>query len=197
MKQLPVYLLDISDDPNAGTEVNFVALVDRPAIKMNWQKFEAMKEEFFLDTSKHIISGPLMIADMLIYRKDKEFGEYNAVFTAETIAKIAKKFFQKGFQSNVNLMHSGDMPVPGAVMFESWIVDRANGKMPMKGYEDVPDGSWFGSFLINDPTTWTLIENGDLKGFSVEGLFQYKPQIKTKFSDEEIVEKIREILFGI
>lgn len=190
---LPIYLLDINEQEEAETEVNFIALVDKPAIQLNWQSFKEAPAKFAVDQEKQIISGPLMVADMPIYRKDDEFGEYYAMFNAATIEKIAIKYYQKGFQSNVNLMHDGDMIVEGATMFESWIVDRKLGKMPMKGYEDVADGSWFGSFKVNNPTVWQMVKDGLIKGFSVEGLFQYKPK-KQEMTDEQILQKIQELL---
>lgn len=193
---LPIYLLDINEDEQAQTEVNFIALVDRPAIQLNWQSFKEAPAKFAIDQEKQIISGPLMVADMPIYRKDDEFGEYYAVFNATTIEKIAIKYYQKGFQSNVNLMHDGDMIVEGATMFESWIVNRELGKMPMKGYEDVSDGSWFGSFKVTNDKVWGMVKDGLIKGFSVEGLFQYKPK-KQEMSEEQILAKIQDLLSQI
>jgi len=193
---LPIYLLDINEDEQAQTEVNFIALVDKPAIQKNWQMFKEVPARFAVDQEKQIISGALMIADMPIYRKDEEFGEYYAVFNAATIEKIAIKYYQKGFQSNVNLMHDGDMIVEGATMFESWIVNRELGKMPMKGYEDVSDGSWFGSFKVTNDKVWGMVKDGLIKGFSVEGLFQYKPK-KQEMSEEQILAKIQDLLSQI
>lgn len=193
---LPIYLLDINEDEQAQTEVNFIALVDRPAIQLNWQSFKEAPAKFAVDQEKQIISGPLMVADMKIYRKDEEFGEYWAVFNADAIEKIAQKFYQKGFQSNVNLMHDGDMIVEGATMFESWIVNRELGKMPMKGYEDVSDGSWFGSFKVTNDKVWGMVKDGLIKGFSVEGLFQYKPK-KQELTEEQILSKIQDLLSQI
>lgn len=193
---LPIFLLDISEDNQAETEVNYIALVDKPAIKMNWTAFKEAPQRFAIDEEKRIVSGPLMVADMKIYRKDEEFGEYWAVFTADAIEKIAQKFYQKGFQSNVNLMHDGGMQVDGATMFESWIVDREKGKQPLKGYDDVADGSWFGSFKIDNDKVWDYVKQGLIKGFSVEGMFQYKPK-KQQLSEQEIVEKIKNLLAQI
>lgn len=193
---LPIYLLDINEDEQAQTEVNFIALVDKPAIQMNWQKFKETPAKFAVDAEKQIISGPLMVADMPIYRKDEEFGEYYAMFNAATIEKIAIKYYQKGFQSNVNLMHDGDMIVEGATMFESWIVNRELGKMPMKGYDDVADGSWFGSFKVTNDAVWSMVKDGLIKGFSVEGLFQYKPK-KQEMSEEQVLAKIQDLLSQI
>ena len=122
---------------------------------------------------KHIISGPLMLADELIYRNNKKFGEHYVKFSAETIKDIAIKFAKKGYQQNVNLMHSSDMKLDGFIMFESFIVDKERGILPMQGFEDAKDGSWFGSFYVENPQAWELIKDGKVKGFSVEGFFDY------------------------
>lgn len=193
---LPIYLLDVSEELTEETEVNYVAMVDKPAIKLNWQKFKEATQKFQADAEKQIVSGPLMIADMPIYRNSEEFGEHYAMFNSESIEKIAIKFYQKGFQSNVNLMHDESMIVEGATMFESWIVDRAKGKMPLAGYEDVADGSWFGSFKVTNDAVWGMVKDGLIKGFSVEGLFQYKPKLG-KMSEEQIYNQIKHLLSQI
>jgi hypothetical protein len=36
---------------------------------------------------------------------------------------------------------------------------------------DVPAGSWFVSYKINDEETWQKIKNGELNGFSIAGNF--------------------------
>lgn len=193
---LPIYLLDVSEEISDETEVNYVAMVDKPAIKLNWQKFKEVPQGFKADPEKRIVSGALMVADMPIYRNSEEFGEHYAVFNAEAIEKIAIKFYQKGFQSNVNLMHDEAMIVEGATMFESWIVDRAKGKMPLAGYEEVSDGSWFGSFKVTNDAVWGMVKDGLIKGFSVEGLFQYKPKM-AKMSEEQIYNQIKHLLSQI
>jgi hypothetical protein len=122
---------------------------------------------------KHIISGPLMLADALIYRNNSKFGEHYVKFSAETIKEITIKFAKKGYQQNVNLMHDSNMKLDGLVMFESFIVDKSRGILPMAGFEDAKDGSWFGSFYVENPTAWQLIKEDKVKGFSVEGFFDY------------------------
>jgi len=131
------------------------------------QGFSIQNEE------EKIISGPLMLADTPIYRNDAN-GEYFVVFTKDTIKKIAQKYFKKGYQSNVNLMHDSGQQLSGLTMFESWIVDEKRGIKPMKGYEDVKDGSWFGSFKVENEDVWQMIKDGKVRGFSVEGVFNYK-----------------------
>jgi hypothetical protein len=174
-KELPIYRLDINEDEESNVEVDFVALVDRPAIERSFLAFAEAKEKMSFaiqDEEERIISGPLMLADTPIYRYDSS-GEYYVVFTADTIKKIAQKYFKKGYQSNVNLMHDNGMTVDGVTMFESWIVDEKRGIKAMKGFEDVKDGSWFGSFKVENEDVWELVKEGKLKGFSVEGVFNY------------------------
>ena len=126
---------------------------------------------------EHIISGPLMLADELIYRNNEKFGEHYVKFSSETIRAIAIKFSKKKYQANVNLMHNPEQKVDGVTMFESFITDKKRGIMPMAGYEDVADGSWFGSFYVENPEVWNAIKSGEYRGFSVEGLFDYEEPI--------------------
>jgi len=191
-KQLPIYRLDISEDENSNVEVDFVALVDRPAIEKGFLAFNESKLLFAIqDEEERIISGPLMLADTPIYRYDAN-GEYYVVFTKETIKKIAQKYFKKGYQSNVNLMHDNGQVVDDVTMFESWIVDEKRGIKPMTGYEEVKDGSWFGSFKVENDNVWEMIKEGKVKGFSVEGVFNYRSSGIS--NPQEMMKSIIEIL---
>lgn len=288
-KELPIFKLEIIDDVNSDTEVDFVALVDRPAIEksflafaedswndypeaavenaktalrwaeengwgdcgeqtgkiranqianrenltrdviakisgfrrhqqnserplgdgcgrlmwlawggeemINWaeRKLKQIDKQNFeiQDEEEKIISGPLMLADTPIYRNDQN-GEYYVVFTKDTIKQIAQKFFKKGYQKNVNLMHDSGQTVSGLTMFESWISDEKRGIKAMKGFENVPDGSWFGSFKVENDDVWQLIKDGKVKGFSVEGVFNYR---KTGIKNvQQLWEQIQQIL---
>ena len=163
---LPVYLLDISEDMNDDAEVDYVALVDRPATQKNWNAFKNQQRFEVVSEDKRIISGPLMLADVPIFRSDATYGDYYVVFSKDTIFKIAQKFFKRGYQSNVNLMRSPNAQVDGVTMFESFITDESRGILPMKGFEDAPDGSWFGSFKVDKPQVWNDVKEGKFKGLS-------------------------------
>ncbi len=184
--KLPIYQLEISDDLNDDVEVDFVALVDRPAIERDFLMFKEAKANFIIQSEdRRIVSGALMLADTPIYRNDQN-GEYYVTFTKDTIEKIAQKFFKKGYQSNVNLMHDEALAVEGVTMYESFIVDSSRGVMAMKGFEDAPEGSWFGSFKVENESVWNKIKSGEFKGFSVEGIFNYKKG-KQPMSVEELL----------
>ena len=157
---------------------------ERKLKQIDRQNFSIQSEE------ERIISGPLMLADTPIYRNDDN-GEYYVVFTKETIKKIAQRFFKKGYQSNVNLMHEQGNLTEGMTMFESWIKDDKRGIKAMKGFEDVPDGSWFGSFKVDNDEVWQMVKDGKVRGFSVEGQFNYR-----KTGDKRI-EQLWENVLGV
>ena len=150
-------------------------------------RFEIVSEE------KRIISGPLMLAEELIYRNNEKFGEHYIKFTAETIKQIAIKFAKKKYQDNVNLMHDPSQRVEDVTMFESWIVDKQRGILPMQGFEGVADGSWFGSFYVENDEVWGRVKAGEFRGFSVEGLFDYTPP---KTYEEEMLKRIKDLLYS-
>jgi hypothetical protein len=184
----------INEDIQDDAEVSFIALVDRPAIQKNWNAFKENVKFQIISEDKRIISGPVMLADSPIYRNDSINGEYYVVFSKDTIFKIAQKFFKKGYQANVNLMHDSEQQVSGVTMFESFISDKDRGILPMKGFEDAPDGSWFGSFKVEDDSVWQMIKEGKVKGFSVEGVFEYS---KAKTKEAQLLESIKEILLSV
>jgi hypothetical protein len=195
-KKLPVYKMQISKDEKSDLEVSYVALVTDPAIERDFMAFaEQRSMKFEADEERHIVTGPLMLADVPIYRRNGD-EEYLVVFDKETVEAIALKFMKKGYQQNVNLMHDEDQQVSGVTMFESWIVDKQRGVKALKGYEDAKPGSWFGSFKVENEEVWAKIKEGEFKGFSVEGIFELIPTgeeasfLKTLFaitpeSDEE------------
>lgn len=141
--------------------------------------------------SEHIITGPLMIPQQLIYRNSEQFGEHYVKFSVETIKQIAIKFSKKGYQKNVNLMHEADMQVEGVTMFESFISDSKRGIKPMEAFKDLPDGTWFGSFYVENMKVWELVKSGEVKGFSVEGMFDYEEPMS---EDEKQLAELRQIL---
>ena len=135
-----------------------------------------------------------MLADVPIFRSDATYGDYYVAFSADTILKIVQKFFKKGFQSNVNLMHDSNAQFEGVTLFESFISDPTRGIMPMKGFEDAPEGSWFGSFKVENEDVWTRVKSGEFKGFSVEGVFNYKKEKQPMSVEEALWSQILDIL---
>ena len=195
--ELPLYMLEISDDLNDDAEVQFVALVDRPAIQKNWNAFKNEQKFQIVSEDKRIISGCAMLADTPIFRSDASFGDYYVAFSKDTITKIVQKYFKKGYQNNVNLMHDPNQVETGVTMFESFISDKSRGIEPMKGFEDAPDGSWFVSMLVENDAVWQQVKEGKINGFSIEGIFNYTPIApKEEILMSQIYNILKEVDFG-
>jgi hypothetical protein len=189
--ELPLYMLEISDDLNDDAEVQFVSLVDRPAIQKNWNAFKNEQKFQIISEDKRIISGCAMLADTPIFRSDANFGDYYVAFSKDTITKIVQKYFKKGYQNNVNLMHDPNKAETGVTMFESFISDKSRGIEPMKGFEDAPDGSWFVSMLVENDEVWDKVKQGMVNGFSIEGIFNYAPLVS---KEQQVMNEIYKIL---
>lgn len=169
---LPIYEMKINPSEDSDIEVMAVALVDKPAIERNFMMFKSQLLNFAINNDKRIISGPAMVADVPIYRKD-EGGEYNVYFSAATIKEIALKFAKKGYAKKLNLFHDPALPADGVAIFNSFVSDKSMGILPMAGFEDLPDGSWFISAKVENEEIWKRIKAGEVRGFSVEGNFSF------------------------
>jgi hypothetical protein len=154
----------------------------------------AARQSFAINDEKMELFGAAMLADMPIYRNDQQLGEYYVVFDKATIYTIAQKFFEKGFYQNFNLMHDPAQKTSGVFVFQSYIVDSEEGRMPPKGFEDAKDGSWFIGVKVNNPEVWAKVKSGEIKGFSVEGVFEYK---KKGLTAEQIYNEIGKLLAGL
>jgi len=154
--------------------------------KFNFFNFKVQSEE------RRIITGALMVADLPIYRYNESIGEFYVTFDKPTIEKIVQKFFKYGNTSNVNKMHNPNMQIDGVYMFESFIIDSERGIKVPDGFDGITEGSWFGSYKIDNEDVWqNFIKTGEFKGFSVEGLFDM--EIQNKSIEQEIVDIIDEI----
>jgi hypothetical protein len=184
------------DDTEACGTISYLLWGGEPMLrwaesKMNQEEFSAHLSFAVQDEDQRIVSGPLMIADLPIYRRDED-GEYYVMFTGEQIKKIVQRFFKKGYQAKVNIEHG--KKAEGVYMFESYIIDRDRGVNPPTGFEDVADGSWFGSFKVENDKLWGEVKAGTFKGFSVEGLFRYEKAGMIVQKEEQIMAQIFKIL---
>lgn len=159
------FYINIDDNEELGLQA--VSIVDRPAIEVDFLKFKDQKICFAKDESKHILTGPALIADMPIYRRNFITGEeYYVVFTAPTISKLVERYSKNNMLNTVNLQHDGNM-IDGVYMYESYIVDKERGIAPKEF--DIADGSWIVSFKVEDENLWNeIMTSNDFNGFSVE-----------------------------
>ena len=168
---LPFIEFKLSDDVEG---LQAIAFVDAPAIGLNYQAFAPHKFEV-INEEKRIVMGAAMIPDLPIYRRD-ERGEYYAIFRKETIKSLVQKLFKENKHNNFNEQHNAFKILDGVYIYQSFITDQELGILAPKGFENVADGTWFIAAKVENDEAWSKVkEDGILKWFSVEGVFDLEP----------------------
>jgi hypothetical protein len=180
--------LTVDQDEADETRVEKVSFVDSPAIQRGWMAFNGQQRFKVQSEDRRIVSGALMVAGLPIYRRD-DSGEYYVSFTASAIQAIVYKFMKENRTKEVNEMHETD--VDGVFLFESFIIDQSRGIKTPEGFDELPDGSWFGSFKVENDEVWKKVKDGTYTGFSVEGLFTEDME---KNIDERVLAEVIRVL---
>ena len=190
--ELPVIELTIDDILEDRVEA--IAFVDNPAIQRNWMAFDAHKEYKFqtADEEKRIVAGPLMVADMPIYR-NYNGKEFFVKFSAQTIEQIVNKFMKEGRVNAFNFMHNEEQKLEGVYVQQSFIINTDMGINTPAGFDELANGSWFGFIKVDNDSVWNdYVKTGKLKGFSVEGNFSEKNKFTSNIMSkvESFLEKL-------
>jgi hypothetical protein len=117
---------------------------------------------------------PILVPDKKILRVDGEGKPYYVFIKAATIQKLAQKYLQNKYQSEVTIEHNGKR-VADVTLIESWITEsRTKDKSAVYGLS-VPVGTWMGSMKIESDKIWNeFVKTGIVNGFSIEGLFSHQ-----------------------
>lgn len=182
---LPIFEIDFTDE----NVWNNISLVDFPAIERDFIKLSKQSEiQFKINEEKREVSGPVILCDQLVYRRDRN-GEYYIRFGKDVIKKMAIEFFRRDTQNNGNVMHQID--VNGVTFFESYIINKERGICPVE-FSDIPDNSWVVTAKIDNDELWELIKKGEIRGFSIDCTAQFK-ESKSDTIDtiEELVDYLK------
>ena len=186
-------LYDIAIDPtDFETGLNAISLVENPAVEVDFLAFAKDESAVlqFADEERHIITGIALLADTPIYRIAPDRTEYYVRFTKDCIRQLVEKYFKFGLTNSVNIEHKNNQFVDGVTMLESYIIDKERGICPSE-FASVPDGSWVVSYKVNNLDVWSKIKTGEVKGFSVQGLFRIietKLEMSSNKPEEENLE---------
>ncbi len=124
----------------------------------------------FSNDEEMIVSGPAMIPQQLILRRDEQGNPFHVYFSKDTIKNIARKFFEYNKMNNTDIDHDEEVTTENTLL-ESWIVsDPDMDKSKTMGF-NVPQGTWMVSYKINNESTWNKIKEGKINGFSIAGNF--------------------------
>ena len=190
MNKLPIYNAEIKDERDG---IIAISLVEDPAVESNFMLFGKQIPLFFANEEKKNILGVIMRADFPIYRRDEDGNEFYVTYSADTIAKMAQKYFVSGAVNTTSIDHNGET-LDGVSLVQWYIKDTDKGIVP-NGFDDVNDGSLFAEFHIENEELWTACKDGTFKGFSLEGYFTTeKTNLKSDKMENKIMQKVRELL---
>lgn len=195
-KKLPIFYATINESLK-GLElkeqgIQNLAMVDSPAMMTQWLLFSEHKQVEFkmsLNEEQRIITAPVIIADLPIYRKVNENGiekEFYVVYKKDVNMKILQKYMSDGNQKKVKLTHDTHELSKGAFVFEMFMSDESRGISQPKGF-DLPDGTIFCSMKINNDDVWSRAKKGEVNGISLEGFFDLEQEIELTADEIEAI----------
>jgi hypothetical protein len=180
----PVYQVQ-SKEAEDGKGLDFVSLVDVPAIQTNWVAM-SKAVSVHLNEDKQLLYGPILIPDQYIERYDAKLGTYYIVFSKETIAQLVRKFQTEQKTVNLNYQHKDNSKLNNAVIQEIWLTGTPD-KSNSMGFE-LPEGSAFVGAYIGDKEFWLKeVKTGNVKGFSIEGFLDIKLK-KIKMGEVKLIQ---------
>jgi len=189
--ELPIKkaIIDV-EDSEMGLKT--VSLVSDPAIQINWIKFNKQSEIKLAiqNEDKRIIFTPVLIPNQLIYRNIAG-EEFNLMFDKETIELVEQKWVKDNLSSAVDIEHSSKL-IEGVTFFESVLLNNER-FATAKGFEGLPEGTWFLTGKVESDDVWTKIKSGEVNGVSIDGLFKTAEINKVTMSDEQVIKIINNL----
>ena len=173
----------VIEDENVD-EVFAISLVETPAIESNFVFFDKEEIQFAaINDEKRLLMGPILVPDKKILRVDGANTPYFVFFKPETIKRLSEMYLQKKYTDKATLEH--DKKLQGVSLVESWVVEsREKDKSSLYGL-NVPVGTWMGTFKVDNDEIWNdYVKTGEVKGFSIEGLFGHNLVQQTKYEFE-------------
>ena len=92
-------------------------------------------------------------------------GDYNIVFSKDTIEKIMYKYSKDGLFNSFNIEH--ELETEEVTMLEVWMKESDEDKSKTYGF-DLPVGTVFVKAQIESNELWADVKSSELNGFSIE-----------------------------
>jgi hypothetical protein len=183
-------ILDENDEMNG---IEAISVVSDPAIESDFIALANQEIKLAtVDTEKRILMGAALIPNKHIYRRNKD-KEFYIFFSSDTVNKASQLYLKKSRQGNATLEH--DMKLKDMAVVESWIVSNPEMDKSKHYGLSVPKNTWMVSMKVDNDEIWNdYVKTGKVKGFSIEGYFADKVQMKSE--DSELIEQIKNIING-
>jgi len=168
----------ILDENSEGlTGIEAISIVESGAIESDFISLSEQEIKLAkVDDEKRLLMGAALIPNKPIFRKNGE-NTFYVYFSEKTVRRASELFFQNSMQNNATLEH--EMEINNLTVVESWIVEDTEMDKSKKYGLSVPKGTWMISMKVENEEVWNdYIKTGKVKGFSIEGYFADKAQVK-------------------
>lgn len=180
----------ILDEESIDAGVNAISIVESPAIESDFIALSKDQEIKLaeVDKEKRVLMGAALIPNKTIFRKNGE-EEFYVYFSKETIAKASQLFLKQGNQSKSTLEHQ--LKLSDLTVVESWLVDDTQKDKSAYYGLSMPVGTWMVSVKVDNDEVWNeYVKTGKVKGFSIEGYFADKTELKAVESIDTILAEL-------
>jgi len=184
----------VIDENDLESGIEAVSVVESPAIEENFialKKHELELKE--IDKEKRILMGAALVPNKQIYRRNDKNEEYYIYFSEDTVRKASELFLMRSNQNNATYEH--DKKLNGMSVVESWIIEDEKLDKSVKHGFKLPKGTWMISMKVNNEDVWKDVKDGKVKGFSIEGYFADRYEMKQEqIEKQETIELLKELL---
>jgi hypothetical protein len=147
--------------------------------------------------TNHILA-PLIIPNKKITRNpNSSINEVHQIFfSIETIKIIRESFHKKNGKQFININHNGI--VTGVIITKSFIIEEGNIKSLPTEFLNLPIGTWMIECKVENNEVWKMINENQINGLSLEGIFQYDFVYESNDENDKIEiekDKVLEINF--
>ena len=199
------FLIDTESEDENIYETSFVS---NPATGFGFLKFnkdEVKTLEFKqvqAEGYQRMVSGVWFMPDTKYLRYDKTNGIYTAEFKREALKAALLKYLKSDYANLIKVEHQGEY-LEGFVSIEHWIYEDENTKSPIFGLtisdlgysvDEIKPGTVLKTIYVEDEMFWNeQILSGNVKGFSISGLFGIEEEtnaVKQYFNAVETVAEV-------
>jgi hypothetical protein len=194
-KDLKVYRMKIKNSKDPMTGISQISIVQSPAHTVKMLTFAEGQSKpkplklSAVDEDEQICMCAVLVPNIPILRQEQGT-EYILMADENDIFQAALKFNKERKNNNVDLEHDGNL-VSGVTMMDNFIANEKRGIMPPDGFKELPYGTWFASYKVENPEIWASIKAGEYGGFSITGLFDLEDMdTDMEVSEEEILDPL-------
>jgi len=158
--------------------VQAIAFVKEPAIVHPFSFENEKKADTQLNFlyEKNIITSPLLLPNQMIYRRDTDSNgkekEYYLYYTDVDVMNCANYIINNSKKIKFNIEHDENRIVEGVEFVGVGVTDDV---MLYLSFFDLPKNTLFVQLQVNNDELLQMIQNGEVRGLSIEGEFTMIP----------------------